>query len=106
MVSGPASALSAAPAEPGCTRSLHWSSAPSWRTLTDPRQAGPRRDVNGFVVNGSAPELFTVMSLVKKEFTRREIEERRAFGRGGATFCNILKKRDILFLTNCPLNLI
>jgi len=61
-------------------------------------------DVNGFVVNGSAPELFPVMSLVKKEFTRREIEERRAFGRGGAICYNVLKILDILFLTNCPLN--
>jgi hypothetical protein len=65
---------------------------------------GLRRDVNGFVVNRGAPDLFPVMSLVKKEFTRREIEERRAFGRGGAICYNALKRRDILFLTNCPLN--
>jgi hypothetical protein len=31
------------------------------------------------VVNGRALELFPVMSLVKKEFTRRETEKRRAF---------------------------
>jgi hypothetical protein len=74
--------------------------------LTHRCQAGPRHNVHHFVVNRGAPELFPVMSLVKKEFTRREIEERRAFGREGATCYNILKKRDILFLTNCPLNLI
>jgi hypothetical protein len=69
-----------------------------------PRGAAPRR--SSFVVNGGPPELFPVMSLVKKEFTRREIEERRAFGRAGEISYNLLKKQDILSSTNCPLNLI
>jgi len=42
--------------------------------------------------------------LVKKWFTRCKLEERRAFVRGGATFHIRLKIRDILCLTNWPLN--
>ena len=38
------------------------------------------RGVNADMVNRGAPELFPVMCLVKKWFTRREVEERRAFG--------------------------
>jgi hypothetical protein len=34
---------------------------------------------NTKVVNRNAPDLFPVMGLAKKEFTRREIEKRRAF---------------------------
>jgi hypothetical protein len=38
------------------------------------------------VVNGRAPELFPVMSLVKKWFARRELEKRRAFDLIGRVF--------------------
>ena len=65
---------------------------------------GTRHNVHRFVVNKGAPDLFPVMSLVKKEFTRREMEERRAFGWGGAICYNLLKRLDILSLTNYPLN--
>jgi hypothetical protein len=44
-------------------------------------RSGLRRDINGFVVNGSAPELFLVMSLVSIWYTQREMAERRAFVR-------------------------
>jgi hypothetical protein len=72
--------------------------------LTDRSQAGLRHDVYRFVVNGSAPELFPVMSLVRIWFTRRETEERLAFDWAGVTCYKALKVLDILFLTNCPLN--
>jgi hypothetical protein len=44
--------------------------------------------------------------LVSIWFTGREVEERRAFGRGGASCYKRLKRQDVLSLTNCPLNLI
>ena len=37
-------------------------------------RTGLRHKVYRFVVNGSAPELFPVMSFVKKWFTRRKSE--------------------------------
>jgi hypothetical protein len=52
---------------------------------------GLRRDVHHFVVNRGAPELFPVMSLVKKWFTPREMEERRAFVRAGCPGRKLLK---------------
>jgi hypothetical protein len=51
-----------------------------------------RHDVHRFVVNGSAPELFPVMCLVKKQFTRRGREERRALDWTGMICYNSLKK--------------
>jgi len=39
----------------------------------DRRQAKPRRDVNGFVVNRSAPELFLVMFILKEQYTQRKM---------------------------------
>jgi hypothetical protein len=42
-----------------------------------------RHNVNRFVVNKSAPELFPVMCLIKKWFIRRRAKERRAFDRTG-----------------------
>ena len=36
-------------------------------------QAGLRRDVNDFVVNGSAPELFLVMFILKEQYTQRKM---------------------------------
>jgi hypothetical protein len=72
--------------------------------LTDRSQPGLRHDVYRFVVNGSAPELFLVMSLVRIWCTRCETEERRAFDWAGVTCYKALKVLDILFLTNCPLN--
>jgi hypothetical protein len=63
--------------------------------LTDRSQAGLRHDVYRFVVKGSAPELFPVMSLVRIWFTRRETEERRAFDRAGAVCYKALKALDI-----------
>jgi hypothetical protein len=56
-----------------------------------------RRIVNPKTVNKSAPELFPVMSLVKKEFTGREREERRAFDRPGMICYNSLKMLVLLW---------
>jgi hypothetical protein len=56
------------------------------------------------VVKVSALELFPAMSLVRIWFTRCETGERRAFDRAGAACYKALKRLDILFLTNCPLN--
>ncbi|MGA9547807.1 MAG: hypothetical protein WBS14_09045, partial [Rhodomicrobium sp.] len=66
--------------------------------------AGLRHDVYRFVVKGSAPELFPVMSLVRIWFTRCDPEERRAFDRAGAICYKALKALGILSLTNYPLN--
>jgi len=58
-------------------------------------RAGPRHDVHPFVVNGSAPVFISGHSLVKKWFTHREMEERRAFV-AGRFCCKLLKLRDFL----------
>ena len=72
--------------------------------LTDRSQARLRPDVYRFVVKGSAPELFPVMSLVRIWLTRCETGERRAFDWARTTCYKALKMLDILSLTNCPLN--
>jgi hypothetical protein len=58
------------------------------------------------VVNGCAPGIISGHDLVSIWFTGREVEERRAFGRGVASYYNALKEQDVLSLTNWPLNLI
>jgi hypothetical protein len=67
-------------------------------------QPGLRQDVYRFVVNGCAPAIISGHDLVSIWLTEREADERRAFGRGGETCYNLLKKRHILSLTNWPLN--
>jgi hypothetical protein len=67
-------------------------------------QAALRHDVNGFVVNGSAPDLFPVMSLVSIWFIPHETEGATAFKREGASCSKLLNMIDILSLINCPLN--
>jgi hypothetical protein len=66
--------------------------------------AGPRHDVHRFVVNGSAPELFPVMWLIKKLFIGRKTKERHAFDRTGINGYSSLKAIGFLCLTKCPLN--
>jgi hypothetical protein len=64
---------------------------------------GMRHNVNGFVVNKSAPELFPVIYLIKKWFTRRKAKERRAFDRTGINDYSSLKTISFLCLRKCPL---
>ena len=52
--------------------------------------------VNWCIVNRSAPELFPVISLVKKWFTPRETEERGAFDWIGVDRSKSLNKHNFL----------
>jgi len=52
------------------------------------------------VVNRTAPELFPVMSLVKKRFTPRETGSVAAFALNAMFLYKILKLLHILWLTN------
>jgi hypothetical protein len=68
----------------------------------EPFVAAPGFKIN--VVNGPAPDLFPVMSLVKMEYTQNETKGRGAFGRRGEQGRKPLKKNRIISLTNWPLN--
>jgi hypothetical protein len=64
--------------------------------------AAPR--INTKMVNRAAPDLFPVMSLVKKEFTLREEGARQPFRSDRVSFRKTLKIIDLLSLINWPLN--